>query len=290
MNRTPTRRERKAIAEPSTGRVSGETVVIVQAAGGDVLSPPGSTGPDHTADDDEAVQVSFIELQTNLVEEALYNRLGGNLLGFTRIDPATARRQLDAALDKQRSVFREVELVEIMRHQKIADIIILGKGTTFADTDGTYSATYTFRAVNTADSQILGTAAARGELGRSNMHEVVGRMADDAIKALVCEMLQFWQPPSKLQVTIKNAETDRDFEDFSRVIRQRAAQGAPLRIIGRPSFEGGQGQGVIKLALDYSCSFEELIGEFREASRELPFDLTIERLDRSDAVLAIRRR
>ena len=158
------------------GGITGENVIIVQTAGRDIINRGGGGGG--------GANVNAMQLQANLVENAIYKRLGPNWLDFTRVDADNARRQIAAEIDTQKTVFQEQELAEILKRRKVADIVIFGTGRMSGS-----GALYTFRAVNLSDSSILATATAQGPLAGE---EVVQEMTVSAVSSLVCEMAQSW--------------------------------------------------------------------------------------------------
>ncbi len=191
-------------------------------------------------------------------------------------------------MDTTQSIFREQEFIETARRQAVADVLILGKGAAFSNADGTRWATYTFRAVHAADARILATASVRGELSASLMESTVQTMADDLIAALVCEMMQSWSPPARLQIKLTNAHGEQDARAFASAVAARAAEGAALRLVGGV---GGPsvGDDSVALTLSYACTFEQLVRELNAVGAALPYRLQIVHLTPTEAVFAIER-
>ncbi|MHC4106982.1 MAG: hypothetical protein ACYSTY_02735 [Planctomycetota bacterium] len=279
VNRTPTAAERETA--PAGTILTSETVVVIQSAGRDAVNRPPAGEPERQRAE---ATPALLELHARLLEEALYRRLGGELIGLARVDPQVARSRLEGGLDKSQSVFREQEFVETARRQAVGDVLILGKGAAFFNADSTRSVTYTFRAVNAADARILATASVRGKLSARLMESTVQTMADDLIAALVCEMMQSWSPPARLQVKLTNAG-EHDSRAFASAVGARAADGAALHLVGGPSVADDS----VALTLSYACTFEQLVRELTALGADLPYRIQIVHLTPTEAVFAIER-
>ncbi len=280
VNRAPTARERKTA--PAGTVLTSETVVVIQSVNRDVVNRPPAGARERQRGD---ATPALLELHARLLEEALYRRIGGELLGLARVDAELARRRFEGGLDTTQSIFREQEFIETARRQAIADVLILGKGAAFSNADGTRWATYTFRAVHAADARILATASVRGELSASLMESTVQTMADDLIAALVCEMMQSWSPSARLQIKLTNAQGEQDSRAFASAVAVRAADGAALHVVGGPFV----GDDSVALTLSYACTFEQLVRELNAVGADLPYRLQIVHLTPSEAVFSIER-
>jgi len=291
VNRGPTRAERTAANRESPG-VKGETVVVVQTGEQNVAAGSSASGSGEARghDDSDIRAISWLENQTFQVEQALFDRLGPEFLGFTRIAPDVAKTELAETAERQETVFGEREIVDILRSKNVADILILGKGGWFPEPGGdVYSATYTFRVVSLSDSVYLAGASVRGKLDEDTSTKVISEMADEAIKQIACELIQSWLPPTELATTVKGARDSRDMEQFMRLARERAQdEGAKIKVIGSPAFEGGSNRGMFTLTLSYTCAWEDLFREIAELSDAIPeYSLSIEKMDTTGLVLNI---
>jgi len=294
VNRDPSAEDRAENAPAAGGSTtSADTIVMINSAGRDVdNSRPGAgAGGTPQRDDGEGPsRITQLERQTNLVESALFKRLGPELLSFERKDASTARSRLVKHIEKQTDVYDQRELVKVLRQHNIADIVIFGSGADLPESDGRMSVTYTFRAIQISDAGVLGVASAREILDTRSEHDIVEAIADSAIKDLVCEMKQSWSPPNELDLTISNMNNSDDLDLFLQTVTTLESGGEginPLEIVGRTGFEGAEGQGTAMVTVRYLCQFNELFQVFRELAGQLPYDLDIQSFDPSQAKLAI---
>ncbi len=290
VNRAPTRAERLRI-ESEGGSISGDTVVLVQTGTVNQIQDGSGSGAVVTqTDDSELREVTALESQTNQIEVAMYNLLGTNLLGFKRIEPSIARARIAGEAEHQAGVFGESEIVEILRRENIADVIIFGRGTSMRESNGERRATYTFRAVSIADAEYLAGAIVSGRLGFANEKDLIERMAEQAIQSIACELIQEWSPPTEMAGMVKGARGSSDMDDFLKAIKKLSADPddpGSLRAPGSSSFRDGADGGYFTVSLMYDCAFSELFDEFRRLSGELPYELEIETLETSNVVLRI---
>ncbi len=290
VNRAPTRAERLRI-ESEGGSISGDTVVLVQTGTVNQIQDGSASGSVVTqGDDSELREVTALESQTNQIEVAMYNLLGTNLLGFKRIEPSIARARIAGEAERQSGVFGESEIVEILRQENIADVIIFGRGTSMRESNGERRATYTFRAVSIADAEYLAGAIVSGRLGYASEQDLITRMAEQAIQSIACELIQEWSPPTEMAGMVKGAKGSSDMDDFLKALKKLAADpdnpGA-LSAPGSSSFRDGADGGYFSVSLMYDCAFNELFDEFRRLAGELPYQLEIETLETSNVVLRI---
>jgi len=193
-----------------------------------------------------------------------------------------------ARMEKQENIFGQHELVEIMRQDGVADIVIFGSGSTFPDSDGHYSITYTFQAVRLSDTAVLGVASVSRTLDGATQSELASEIADEAILSLICEMKQAWEPPNHLSVRISGASSVEDiYLLLSTIASRNEADGRNLRVIGRQDIDLGVGQGFATFSLEYSCPFGDLVKELRDLSDSLPYNLVMESLNAGKAELRI---
>lgn len=288
VNREPTAEERAVLREDGNGSYTqANTIVMV---GNSVQPSTSSRDSNGSVTQDPVRRISQLERQTNLVEAALFKRLGPELLRFERKDASTARSSLLKHIDKQTNVYGQDELVQVLRQLDIADIVIFGSGADLPESDGRYSVTYTFRAIQISDAGVVGVASAREMLDSRSEYDIAEAIANQAIKDLVCEMKQSWEPPNELDVTLTNMTNADDLDVFIQTVSEMkdTDEGEKsLRIVGRTAFEGAEGQGTATVTISYGCSFNDLIQEVRNLANQLPYDLDVQSMDASQAKLAI---
>jgi hypothetical protein len=284
VNRAATRQEIE-LAGQSEGGLNADTLVLVQT--GTINSVDGSAAPDLIVqpEGDDFRLIPALETQARAFETALFDRLGTNLLGFKRADAETARALLQARGEGS-GLLAQREIVELLRAGDVADIVLFGYGSTLAQSGGGVVATYTFKAVNLADSAYLAGATVSAPLGPVIDVAAVDRLATEAIGQIACELMQEWSPPTPLEATITGAQDAGDMDLLLQAgATLRAERSGPISVLGSPSFRDG----TIRLTLQYTCAFDELFAAVRDLSGELPYTLALQSLETNTMTLAISR-
>ncbi len=275
VNRAQTKEEKESAAAMGNG-VSAENVIIVSSAGRDVNNGTGSnattSGGKNTS---ETVANGFYSPQE---VEALARSLEAELarcfkskyeLNFTVVDADDMRRRLMEKVDTGKNVLRQGELVEILKTQKIADVIIFGTGT--SDTgrrDDTMR--YSFKAVNISDSEILGNG--RTEISSwFGVESAITTLANDAFSQLACEIMATWRPPFQAEIEVHNVSSMSDVDAILQAVRQHG--GDRLQQVGTSKVDLSPGQGVAVFRIEYTCTSDELSPTFLKLSENLGFRL-----------------
>lgn len=119
-------------------------------------------------------------LQTHRLEDLLLDDLGPGGLGLHMVDAVTIREH--ALTDNPRFVFREAELIDLLRQSGLADIAVLGDGR-LERQRGYTVVRYTLRAVELQSGEVLAIAPAAVEIDdRADSEEV-----NDILKALAAQ-------------------------------------------------------------------------------------------------------
>lgn len=295
VNRQPTKEEREqAIRDGDVLTTTANTMVIVNTTGRDMISL--NNQKLGTQRNDLATssfrRITLLERQTNLVESAMYKALGPELLRFERRDTSAVWDELMRQSGRSAGVIGQDEVVEAFRKLDIADIIIVGTGADLVDVNGEVSVTYTFKAIQLADASVVAVASAlEGLRGQGSEFDVANSIVEQAIVGLACEMKKFWEPPTRLELSLINIADADDLELLLQTIESRAERVAAsehtVRVIGRVSYESDQKSGTAKFTLSYGCTFNELLSELSALSGELPFELEIQSMDSNRAQINI---
>ncbi len=292
VNREPSVEEKESSSGDGgkSNRTRANTIVMVNSAGRDVDNRDSATDSGQSNEYERVRRISQLERQTNLVESALFKRLGPELLSFERKDASTARSSLIKHMEKQSNVYGQDELVQVLRQLDIADVVIFGSGADLPEKNGLVSVTYTFRAIQISDAGVLGVASAREMLDGRSEFDIAEAIADRAIKDLICEMKQSWSPPNELDIMLTSMSNSDDLALFLQTVEglDPDEEGVvPLEIVGRTAYEGAEGQGHATVTIRYRCSFNDLFGVVRELAGQLPYDLDIQSMDASQAKLML---
>ncbi|MFG0259874.1 MAG: hypothetical protein ACF8LK_05920 [Phycisphaerales bacterium JB041] len=132
-------------------------------------------------------------LETRRLEDLMLDRLGPGDLGLRMVDAVTLRER--ALAENPRFVFREAEMIELIRQSGLADIAILGDGRLERER-GYSTVRYTLRAIELETGEVLAVAPAAVEIDdRADMEEVnqvLGVLADQASARLVSDLTAAW--------------------------------------------------------------------------------------------------
>ncbi len=133
-------------------------------------------------------------LETRRLEDLMLDRFGPGNLGLRMVDAVTLRERALAA--NPRFVFRDAEMIELIRETGLADIAILGDGR--LERERGYSVIrYTLRAIDLETGEILAVAPAAVEIDdRADMrevNEVLGVLADQASARLASDLKDGWK-------------------------------------------------------------------------------------------------
>lgn len=133
-------------------------------------------------------------LESLRLEDLMLDRLGPGGLGLRMVDAVTLRER--ALTEHPRLVFREAELIELLRASGLADIAILGDGRLERDR-GYTTVRYTLRAVELETGEILAVAPAAVEVDdradAEEVEEILNALADQASTRLTQDLLLAWR-------------------------------------------------------------------------------------------------
>ncbi|MFG0243352.1 MAG: hypothetical protein ACF8R9_11265 [Phycisphaerales bacterium JB054] len=132
-------------------------------------------------------------LETRRLEDLMLDRLGPGALGLRMVDAVALRER--ALAENPRFVFREAEMIELIRESGLADIAILGDGRLERE-QGYSTVRYTLRAIALETGEVLAVAPAAVEIDdRADMeeiNEVLGALADQASARLAEDLTAAW--------------------------------------------------------------------------------------------------
>lgn len=133
-------------------------------------------------------------LETRRLEALMLDRLGPGNLGLRMVDAVMLRER--ALADNPRFVFREAEILELIRETDMADIAILGDGR-LERQQGYSVVRYTLRAIDLATGEILAVAPSAVEVDdradADEINEVLGILADQATATLAIDLQDSWR-------------------------------------------------------------------------------------------------
>ncbi len=132
-------------------------------------------------------------LDNRHLEDLMLDRLGAGGLGLRMVDAVTLRER--ALAEHPRLVFRDAELIELVRESGLADIAILGDGR-LENERGYTTVRYTLRAIQLETGEILAVAPAVVELDdradAEEVEEILNALAEQASTRLVQDLLLAW--------------------------------------------------------------------------------------------------
>lgn len=132
-------------------------------------------------------------LETRRLEDLMLDRLGPGGLGLRMVDAVTLRER--ALAQNPRFVFREAEMIELIRETGMADIAILGDGRLERE-QGYSTVRYTLRAIELETGEVLAVAPAAVEIDDradiEEINEVLGVLADQAGARLAEDLAAVW--------------------------------------------------------------------------------------------------
>lgn len=132
-------------------------------------------------------------LETRRLEDLMLDRLGAGGLGFRMVDTVTLRER--ALAENPRFVFREAELIELIRESGLADIAVLGDGRLERERGYTV-VRYTLRAVELETGEILAVAPAAVEIDdradSEEVNDILGALAEQASARLASDLTSVW--------------------------------------------------------------------------------------------------
>jgi len=304
INRARTTEEKdRIISEGGSPDNIGTQIVISNAGIGPAVSNTGDGVSDSSTnrERDESLplfeQPSRLEFQARTLEGQIGRLFNVGRMGSTQIiDADVARQGILKDLDKQKTVFDQNELVNILKNQNIADVLIIGYG--FVDkgvveietidnrsSDTTpnggriivnqpgkkYASTvkYTFKVVNLADSRQIAIAEASG-FEESFTNEGITDLATRLVGQMACDMKLNWQPPLEATMRFTNVQNQEDADLIMRAIREHAKG---ITMTGAMSFDGGAGQGVAESRVSYTMTSDDVPAELRRIVKaaKLPF-------------------
>lgn len=133
-------------------------------------------------------------LETRRLEDLMLNQLGSGGLGLRMVDAVTLRER--ALADNPRFVFRDAELVELIRETGLADIAILGDGRLERE-HGSTIIRYTLRAVELQTGEILAVAPAAVEIDdradAEEVNDILTALAAQASARLAHDLTNAWR-------------------------------------------------------------------------------------------------
>lgn len=133
-------------------------------------------------------------LETRRLEDLMLDRLGPGSLGLRMVDAVTLRER--ALAENPRFIFREAEMIELIRETGLADIAVLGDGRLERE-DGYSTIRYTLRAIELETGEVLAVAPAAVEIDdradTEEINEVLAVLADQAAARLAEDLTAVWQ-------------------------------------------------------------------------------------------------
>ncbi len=132
-------------------------------------------------------------LETRRLEDLMLDQLGAGGLGLRMVDAVTLRER--ALAENPRFVFRDAELIELIRETGLADIAVLGDGR-LENERGYTTVRYTLRAIELASGEILAVAPAAVEIDDradiEEINEILAALAGQASARLTEDLARAW--------------------------------------------------------------------------------------------------
>lgn len=132
-------------------------------------------------------------LESRRLEDLLVDRLGRGGLGLRMVDAVTLRER--ALSENPRFVFREAELIELVRETGLADVAVFGSGRLERERGYTV-VRYTLRAVDLATGEILAVAPAAVEVDdradAEEVNDILAVLAQAASARLASDLTEAW--------------------------------------------------------------------------------------------------
>lgn len=130
-------------------------------------------------------------LETRRLEELMLDRLGG--LGLRMVDAVVLRER--ALAQSPRFVFRDAEVLELIRETGLADIAVLGDGRLERERGYTV-VRYTLRAIELETGEVLAVAPAAVEIDdradAEEVNEILAALSAQASARLADDLLERW--------------------------------------------------------------------------------------------------
>jgi len=127
------------------------------------------------------------------IESLMLDRLGAGGLGLRMVDAVTLRER--ALAENPRFVFRDAELLELIRQTGMAEIAVLGDGRLERERGATV-VRYTLRAIQLESGEVLAVAPAAVEVDdradAEEVHDILAALAEQASARLVQDLIQAW--------------------------------------------------------------------------------------------------
>jgi hypothetical protein len=132
-------------------------------------------------------------LESRRLEDLLVDRLGRGGLGLRMVDAVTLRER--ALAQNPRFVFREAELIELVRETGLADVAVFGAGRLERER-GYTTVRYTLRAVELETGEVLAVAPAAVEVDdradAEEINEILADLAKGAAARLASDLTEAW--------------------------------------------------------------------------------------------------
>ncbi|HZW10151.1 MAG TPA: hypothetical protein VFF69_09635 [Phycisphaerales bacterium] len=133
-------------------------------------------------------------LESRRLEDLLVDRLGQGGLGLRMVDAVTLRER--ALAQNPRFVFREAELIELVRETGLADIAVFGVGRLERERGYTV-VRYTLRAVELETGEVLAVAPAAVEVDdradAEEVNEILAELVEGASARLGADLTRAWE-------------------------------------------------------------------------------------------------
>jgi|GEM_PF-4874074 len=311
VNRPLTPKERKAL-EAKGGMGNVDNLIVIGGRDATGIDQGGNKTAVPT--DEDFLNPSVLEQNAREMERAI-SELFNQKLGLTRIISAdVARANAAAEAAKQNNVMAQTELVEIMKRQDLADVVIIGTGRI----DG-YEQRYSFEAINLRDAIKIGFGDTRyspfgGERDPvailSRLKEKAGagsesaadaaareatqiaideikKMANEATSKLACSMMSNWRPPSEMDLIVNNLSSQTELDQLIAELKKDTSK---IEMIGSTSYEGGQGNGTGRFRIRYRSHADSVPAEVRRLTEGLPFRVNFQSKTDTSSVLSIERK
>ena len=271
VNRAADRDPRTATA---TSPLTGENIIIVNAAGGDATSVtiPGdataATDPRDTRD------VRAFELIASGMETAVLQRLGVRLLNLATVDADTARARVLAAAGQKPGEALAADVGRfsaLVRSSDVAKIAIYATGT--ITRDGTdRDVTFSFKAVRVDDARVLATARVSAALPTGEFDATIDRLATEAVAQIACDLQRAWAASESptLELALLNATPEK-----AAALTEALRAAGIIRPVGEVEPPSADGTTPAKLRAAFAGDLLSLLTELRRVQNDVRFSLNV---------------
>lgn len=191
------------------------------------------------------------------------------------------RRRVEQAAAKAGGVMKEDELLQLLRDDDVADIVVLGRGGTASGGRGVW---YTFEATRMGGDN-LGNTRWISEVDGSSaaaVDEAFDNLGHDVTCELALKLMAEWKGNRRVEVTVTGVENANAAYAIMDDIK-KGFDGIVSADFG--NIDGGKAGGTARFSLEYSSSYEDLARKISQLADDGNARFTVESSTREGLIL-----